>query len=258
MQKQRFELKYLINEDIALTVRDYVRCYLNMDEYSVGRPNYSYPVHSLYLDSDDLKTYWATINGDKNRFKLRLRYYSTNPDAPVFFEIKKRVNNCIMKQRGGVKQAAVDQLLKGYLPEQDHLLSKNPSGLVALQRFCYLMGLIHAKPKVHVGYLREAYVSDNDQVRVTVDREVCSEPNLSTSIKTHMDAPVRSFAGFVILELKFTNRFPNWFGDLVRQFHTMQCGAAKYVEGIQGIGSKPLECPFAVIDDPTRLARVAG
>jgi SPX domain protein involved in polyphosphate accumulation len=83
MQKQRFELKYLISEETALKVREFVTCYLDFDEYSVGKPNYSYPVHSLYLDNDDLKTYWDTINGDKNRFKLRLRYYSTHPDTPV-------------------------------------------------------------------------------------------------------------------------------------------------------------------------------
>jgi len=85
MQQQRFELKYLITEDMALRVRDFVRCYLGMDEYSVGKPNYSYPVHSLYLDSDDLKLYWDTINGNKNRFKLRLRYYDSGPKSPVFF-----------------------------------------------------------------------------------------------------------------------------------------------------------------------------
>jgi len=257
MQKQRFELKYLINEDIALMVRDYVRSYLGMDEYSVGRPNYSYPVHSLYLDSDDLKTYWTTINGDKNRYKLRLRYYSTNPDTPVFFEIKRRVNNCIMKQRGGVRHSAVEYLLKGHLPQPEHLVSKGANQLVALQRFCYLMGSIRAQPKVHIAYLREAYVSDNDEVRVTIDREVCGEPNLTPSVKTHMECPLRTFAGLIILELKFTNRFPNWFGDLVRSFHTMQCGAAKYVEAIQAIGSKGLHSPFPVIEEPARLARIA-
>src|SRR5438094_10609664 len=94
MQQQRFELKYLIPEETALLVRDFVRSYLGMDEFSVGRPNYSYAVHSLYIDSDDLRLYWRTINGDKNRYKLRLRYYSTSPDSPVFCERKPRINNC--------------------------------------------------------------------------------------------------------------------------------------------------------------------
>src|SRR4051812_4528241 len=98
MQKQRFELKYLITEETALYVRSFVRQHLDFDEYSVGKANYSYPVHSLYIDSTQLQLYWSTINGDKNRFKLRLRYYSTHADSPVFFEIKRRVNSCIMKQ----------------------------------------------------------------------------------------------------------------------------------------------------------------
>src|SRR5213082_2924523 len=135
MQQSRFELKYLISETTALRVRDFVRCYLAMDEFSVGRPNYSYPVHSLYLDSDTLEIYWRTVNGDKNRFKLRLRYYSDHPDTPVFFEIKRRMKDVILKQRCGVKHEAVPVLLAGQLPEESYLLSKDPSNLVAIQRF---------------------------------------------------------------------------------------------------------------------------
>src|SRR5437763_17097630 len=106
MQQSRFELKYLISENTAQRVRDFVRCYLAMDEYSVGRPNYSYPVPSLYLDSDTLEIYWRTVNGDKNRFKLRVRYYSDNQATPVFFEIKRRLKDVILKQRGGLRQPA--------------------------------------------------------------------------------------------------------------------------------------------------------
>src|SRR5262245_36668235 len=99
MQASRFEQKYIILEETVLQVWDFVRSYLELDENGVGKLNYSYLVHSLYLDYEDLKLYWTTINGDKNRFKLRLRFYNNNPDTPVFFEIKRRMNNCIMKQR---------------------------------------------------------------------------------------------------------------------------------------------------------------
>ena len=78
MQLQRWELKYIVPEETALGVREFVRPYLLLDEYGVGRPNLSYPIHNLYLDSDDLKIYWGTINGDKNRYKLRIRFYEDN------------------------------------------------------------------------------------------------------------------------------------------------------------------------------------
>ncbi len=253
MQQSRFELKYLISETTAERVRDFVRCYLSMDEYSVGRPNYSYPVHSLYLDSDSLEIYWRTINGDKNRFKLRLRYYSDNPDTPVFFEIKRRMKDIILKQRGGVRQSAVPLLLSGYLPEEKHMITKDPGSLVAVQRFQQLMLGLGAKPKSHIFYQREAYVADNDEVRVTMDREVYAEPNLSPTIKIKMERPVHSYAGFVILELKFTNRFPNWFRELVRVAHATQCGAAKYVSGVGLLGHARLSAHAEVLEEESLL-----
>ena len=254
MQPSRFELKYLITEITAERVRDFVRCYLGMDEFSVGKPNFSYAVHSLYLDSDNLEIYWRTINGDKNRFKLRLRYYSDSPDTPVFFEIKRRMKDIILKQRGGVRQDAVPLLLGGHLPAPEHLLRKDTSSLVAVQRFCQLMTELHAKPKSHICYQREAYVSDDDQVRVTMDRDVFSEPHLEPRVKIEMTRPVRSFPRIVVLELKFTNRFPNWFRELVRMANVMQCGAAKYVSGITGIGRRRLGAHAEVLEEESLLS----
>ena len=253
MQQSRFELKYLIKEQTAERVRDFVRCYLGMDEYGVGKPNYSYPVHSLYLDSDNLEIYWRTVNGDKNRFKLRLRYYSDHADSPVFFEIKRRMKDVILKQRGGVKQSAVPLLLSGQLPGEEHLISRNPSSMVAVQRFCQLMTELRAKPKSHIYYKREAYVADNDEVRVTLDRDVYSEPNLESRIKVKMRNPVHGYAGFVILELKFTNRFPNWFRELVRMANVMQCGAAKYLSGVQLMGRNRLQAHAEILEEESLL-----
>jgi hypothetical protein len=146
-------------------------------------------------------------------------------------------------------------LLKGHLPQPEHLVSKNPNGLVALQHFCELSQHLHAKPKVHIFYMREAYVSDDDNVRVTIDRKVFGEANLDYSIKTEMKHPWLSFRNQVILELKFTNRFPDWFRELVRVFGVMQCGAAKYVESVQGIGFKKLDAVGPVIEEEASLER---
>jgi SPX domain protein involved in polyphosphate accumulation len=243
MQQQRFEQKYIISEETALQVRDFVRCYLELDENGIGKPNYSYPVHSLYLDSDDLRLYWATINGDKNRFKLRLRFYNNNPDTPVFFEIKRRMNNCIMKQRGGVKRDAVTRLLGGHLPEPDDLISSNNvKQLSALQHFCQLMHQLQARPKAHIAYLREAYVPhDDNSARLTMDRMVRSEPELTPRLDTEMLNPIVVWGRDVVLELKFTNRFPDWFRELTRVFNLRQCGAAKYVDGVALLGEYRLD-----------------
>jgi len=148
-----------------------------------------------------------------------------------------------------VRQEFVAYLLSGHLPREEHLLSKAPKQMLALQRFSELTSRIHAKPKVHIFYMREAYVSSDDQVRVTLDRSVCGEENLTPSIKTDMKHPVHSFENTVILELKFTNRFPNWFRDLVHMANVMQCGAAKYVESIQGLGARRVRSDLPVVEE---------
>ena len=249
LQQQRFEQKYLVPEATAHCIREFLGAYLELDENGTGKPNFSYPVHSLYLDSDRLNLYWETINGNKNRFKLRLRFYNDDPDTPVYFEIKRRVNNCILKQRGGVRRGAVHWLLAGHFPEPDHLLTRDARQLVALQRFCQLMSEIHARSKVHICYMREAWVSTLDNsVRVTLDRQVLAEPNLVARISTEVRQPVPVFRRpNVILELKFTNRFPDWFRELVRLFNCMQCGAAKYVEGAAVIGEQNLGAEAALL-----------
>ena len=255
MQASRFEQKYIVTEEIALQIRDFVRSYLELDENGVGKPNYSYPVHSLYLDSDDLKLYWSTINGDKNRFKLRLRFYNNNPDTPVFFEIKRRMNNCIMKQRGGVRRDSVDWLLAGHIPEQMHMVSKDPKHLIALQNFCQKMQQIRAKPKAHIAYYREAYVPhDDNSARLTMDREVRAEPELTARLSTKMEKPALIWGKDIVLELKFTNRFPDWFRELVRIFGLRQCGAAKYVDGVANMGEYRLDArSIAHFGDPLSL-----
>src|SRR5690349_2025198 len=97
MQVARFELKYIISERTAEQVRQYVGPFLELDENARGKPNLSYPVHSLYVDSEEMRTYWDTINSTKNRFKLRIRFYDDDPEMPVFLEIKRRINSCIQK-----------------------------------------------------------------------------------------------------------------------------------------------------------------
>jgi hypothetical protein len=246
MQLQRFELKYLISEEVALAVRDFVCSYLEIDEFGATLPNLSYPVHSLYLDSAELATYHATINGDKNRFKLRLRFYDNQPDSPVFFEIKRRMNNTISKQRGGVRRHAVDSLLAGQLPSETHLVSREPKQAIAIQNFCRLATNLRASPKAHIFYLREAWISKFDNsVRVTLDRDVFCDPEPTARLETDLIRPVNVFGKKVVLELKFTSRFPDWFKELVRVFGLMQCGAAKYAEGIELLGENAVRNAFS-------------
>ena len=86
------------------------------------------------------------------------------------------------------------------------------------------------KPVMRVRYEREAYVSRaGDPVRVTFDTML--RGSFTTSCELSLDAgrwtDIR--VGGVILEIKFTDHFPTWIGDLVRMFQLQKRSVAKYV-----------------------------
>ena len=236
LQTQRFELKYLVSEETALAIRRYVSCFLKPDEFAATQKDFSYPVHSLYLDSPDLATYQAVQNGEKNRFKLRIRYYR-NDDATVYFEIKRRTNDVISKMRAKVRREAVQALLNGHPPQLRHLAKPDARQFVALQEFCRLMHRLNATPKSHVAYTREAWMSPvNNSMRITFDRAVQCEPEFSAGLTTGLGAAVQPFEEKVILELKFVDRIPNWCAEMVRLFGLVRGGAPKYAHGIALMG----------------------
>jgi hypothetical protein len=235
LQTQRFEIKYLIPESLSEEVRDYVRPYLALDEYA--GEDYSYEIHNIYLDSDALATYEATINGDKDRFKLRVRYYDDSENGPVFVEVKRRLNEVIRKSRCQLRRQDLSAFLGGQLPPRSTVSSEQDWR--NLEDFYGLMQTLGARPKSHVAYRREAWVStENNSFRVTMDRQVRSEPYFESLPKTWMKDPLVVFGEDVVLELKFVNRFPDWMRDLVRSFNLSRSGGAKYAGGIRQKGEK--------------------
>jgi hypothetical protein len=238
-QRQRREIKYIISEEQALAVRAYLSSYLEPDEFAAGKPDNSYAVHTLYLDSNNLATYRAANFGDRNRFKLRIRYYDDKPESPVFFEIKRRINDGIVKQRARVRREAVRSLLVGEPPAPEHLFAWHPQHWADLLDFWQLVERLQAAPRAHNAYLREAYVSAQESnVRVTIDRAVRIGPEFGGELGLTIDEGVEVFANVVILELKFTERMPTWLIEMVRGFDLKSSGAAKYVQGVELLGEQ--------------------
>jgi hypothetical protein len=240
LQASRFELKYIINEALVSPIREFLKYYLSHDEHALAERNWEYDIHSLYLDSPSLALCRATLHGLKNRFKLRIRYYDHDPQSPVFFEIKRRANDVILKQRARVRHDAVAGLLAGDWPRRTDLVKDSDADFGALQRFCSLRDTIGAEGKVFVSYSREAYVTPNDNsVRVTFDHTLRGT-NFRGRIELPMDEkPVCPKIPGIILEIKFTDRFPNWMHLLVETFDLQRRSMAKYVACIMAGARTP-------------------
>lgn len=242
LQTNRFELKYVIDEQRAHDIRDYLRGYMQPDEYVQDSLNCSYPVYSLYLDAPTLVLYRQTLRGLKNRFKLRIRFYDDLPTSPAFLEIKRRLTDVIRKERAALRKEGVRQLLNGARPDPSHLIQGNGNcgGLAALDRFCSLCEEIGAVGAAYVYYVREAYVlPDSDNLRVTFDRRLRGD-RAGRQIKLsppEQGIPAR-VAG-VVLEIKFVDRFPRWLQDMAYEFDLQRCSMAKYVHCVDALGLRP-------------------
>jgi hypothetical protein len=237
LQRNRFELKYLVDEQGARALRDYGRSYLVPDEHADPDAGYAYPIHSLYLDGPGYALYYGTVHGHKNRFKLRIRYYDGNPDQPVFFEIKRRVNDVILKKRAAVKRTSMMRLLAGHWPEGADLHKPDDSrAFEALRHFLDLRNRVQADGRVIVSYRREAWVTPyDDSVRMTFDRDLVSTRYEGSLVCGDFEHAIRPELAGVILELKFTDRFPTWMRDMVRVFNLQRCSVPKYVHCLQAL-----------------------
>lgn len=236
MQRQRFEIKYVVNEATAQKVPAFVGQHLGLDPFGAGKPHNSYPVNSLYLDSGDLKTFYQWVNADSSRFKLRVRFYDEQPETPAFLEIKRRLVDCILKQRCSVKKGALAYVLAGQFPPSELVNSSEPKHQAALQEFIRVVQRLRARPKILVTYLREAYLDgQNNAVRVTLDRRVRIAPRSTVDFSLSADRFLQPFGQSVIVEVKFTNRFPSWAGQMTRALGMTRGGAAKYCEGVANL-----------------------
>lgn len=226
---QRFEAKYRLNEMTAVAIRDYLTPFVIPDKHNInGKP---YCINSLYLDSPDLRLYHSSADGEKNRFKIRIRSYPDDPSSPVFFEIKRRMNQVILKQRATVRRECVRDLVHGAGFQTSALDTPRMSEIRALLNFRDIMEAIQASPRCMVCYEREAYLSAfNDPVRISFDRNLTCFPAVEYSESLWVPEPiwqdVRSFE--VLMEIKFNDAMPLWVQELIQRFELTRVSSAKY------------------------------
>ncbi|MBF0368611.1 MAG: polyphosphate polymerase domain-containing protein [Magnetococcales bacterium] len=227
----RHECKYFLPERQVADLRQFMQPFMKLDSHGMDREGGRYPIVSLYLDTPDFKLHHQTLQGVKNRFKLRVRTYSDDPGGPVFFEIKRRVDKIIIKHRAKVSHQEAQALLSG----------SGAPFIGSTDKFMELSLRLKACPVVRVRYDREAYVSrSGDSVRITIDSHLTHQktldPLLAMGGEGWQPTPVEGH----ILEIKFTERYPAWVQELIRAFELQRISIPKYVLSVkEAFGSMP-------------------
>lgn len=236
MEVFRYERKYLVTERAAAEIRRFVACYLVHDEHMEGQEREGYRVCSLYLDTPHLGLYNQSMQGVKNRYKLRIRYYDELPHSPAFLEIKKRTTETVHKLRAVVTKQVAARLLQGGHIEHTELLANGDASHRALEEFSRCCTRLSAIGIAFVNYKREAFVSQSaESVRVTFDRNVVGHgyyPGCGLETPVEHSPPVTRG---VLLELKYNGRAPRWMHDVVTTFSLQRMSFAKYVRCVDAL-----------------------
>lgn len=229
MIQGRYEKKYLLTEETAVAIRRFVAAYIPPDRHMAGADREGYHVHSLYLDSPDCELYRRSVLNEKNRYKLRIRFYDLADDGIAFLEIKRRLSDSIHKQRAMISKESARRLLCGQPLGAADLLAPSDDSMRALHEFSELRQRLGADGVVYVHYLREAYAAPVDNTRVTFDRNVAAESfNYEAGLHPNGHSQLLQ-PPCVVLELKHFGHAPPWISDLVATFDLRRTAFPKYL-----------------------------
>ncbi len=244
---QRREYKYLIDEHTADQVRRYIAGICTVDPYA-ERTGGRYLTDTLYLDTPQLYSYWATIDDASDRYKLRVRGYPSSGESAVFFEVKRRVSESVRKTRGWFNGPWQQVLLDG-TPEL--LATIEPRHRPGIDNFICHYHRSPMLPRCIVRYEREPYMSLIDEyARVTFDRRVTYQAATELSLVADhdtwspMDDPTSQrgmgpSGSDVLLELKFTNMVPGWMRKLVQTLGIQRLAFCKYTRAVDSMRLVP-------------------
>jgi len=234
LQFRRFEFKYFIAKEIA----DFMipRLLMHMDYDPFVGENEDYECNSVYMDTDYLKCYHEKIDGYLNRKKVRIRSYKReySPDDPLFFELKRKSGEIILKDRAIIPAK--------YLPE----FHDNPFSLLKykdldqkfLNEFIYEYTNYQMKPKLFVSYKRKPFVSKvMKNFRVTFDYNL----QFSKVGDDHKSIEYKNLhENDVILEVKFNGTLPQWFHEIINAHQLRKDESCKYCFGTDLLKGEPV------------------
>jgi hypothetical protein len=207
-----FEVKFLVQPDVAARIRQWARTHLSADPHGSGPFRDEYRTTSVYFDTRAYDVFHQ--RGSFGRGKYRIRRYG-DADA-VFLERKMRQAIVLAKRRTHTPLATLDRLAHAPDPEW------------AGYWFHRRVVARDLRPVCQVTYHRTARVlaRNGDHIRLTLDSDL--RARLSRDIRFARGTGIPVADGRSILELKFKGPAPAMFRQLVEEFALNPQSASKY------------------------------
>lgn len=208
---------------------------------NIAENKIDYTVRSIYFDSIKFKHYVDKVTGVKNRKKIRLRGYETDPDSIVFFEVKRKFEEPGMKNRFSINYYKALELFKERTIETDN---------EDLNKFFFQVMSYNLRPIINVIYDREPYmeiIKTENNLRITFDKNLRSIAYPKVDELFVNKNVVRSMEDYFILEIKFNKYLPTWIRNLAESLSLIRSSSSKYVICINNQNSIMKQSKFAYL-----------
>ncbi len=202
----RHELKFLISPAQEYVLSRQLDRVLHRDPN--GDENNEYAIRSLYFDTVYNDALYDKLNGVQNRDKYRIRIYNYS-DRVIKLECKTKIGSLISKRSISIPRDLCEQLMAG----DPAGLERTRSGL--LNDMYREMTINLLRPVVLVDYVREAYLHDAEEVRITFDRHLRSGLRSIDLFDPHVPTVMPFDHEQTILEVKYNRCLPPFIRDLL-------------------------------------------
>jgi len=214
------ELKFVLAPEQVEPVSAWLRSELAPDPHA-GEDD-RYLVHSLYFDSEDLRSFHREDGRDALKYRVR-RYGS---EQLVFVEEKRKRRGRVTKQRSQIP-----------LAELARLSNVDPQAAWSANWFCTRVqeGALRVRCQIAYERLARIAVVNGESLRATLDRGIRCAPDPSLGFADLNGGGVHELAP-VILELKYPTALPLPFKHLIRRFGLSPRPISKYRSAILACG----------------------
>ena len=213
----RHEYKYVLDCATAIRLYQELSAYLEPDAFSESG---AYRVKSLYFDSIENQDFYAKMDGNQVRKKIRLRIYSEQ-DSKAKLELKAKEENLQYKSSISVTKEDALSICDGCFSPILNYPSDKATMLYTM------MNLGAYRPSVLIEYDRFAFVYPEFDTRITFDHHIRSSEYdfrlfASDNLYQHI------LQDKVVLEVKFNQHLTGFIQDILSRYHLNQVAVSKY------------------------------
>ncbi|MBR7142986.1 MAG: polyphosphate polymerase domain-containing protein [Clostridia bacterium] len=216
----RHEYKFIINAAQQAEIRRRLACVAKLDTHAT--PNGTYLIRSLYFDDLFDRVLAEKKDGADCRTKFRLRCYNGDLSF-LLLEKKSKRNGMSRKQSCRITQEECRRLLAG----DSSWLLQDPERVPAPQLYAAMQTEL-LKPRTVVEYIREPYVYEPGNVRITFDRCVRTGLQATDFLNPQLPTVAVTSGRTCVLEVKYDDFLPEIIAWAMAPIGQLRTSFSKY------------------------------